>query len=207
MKHTIPYLSECTRSYLNHRTGEHTKSASVALQWHKNGDRIQMSKNNPSGSLRESNVIEGAKVETERERFDREEGRERCKAIAEEINAYSDGNMYRCPECGEMVEMPETVGDKFKCYHCYEVNDVDDFEQLYISDYLDDILDIDFTVNRYKEYQSCLICIGWGGPNIYIDTEDAYIKLYWGSTREQYPIRYATRDDIDEWAEEYYNCI
>lgn len=145
--------------------------------------------------------------ETHQERFDREEGRERCERIAEEINAYHNGNMYRCPECGEIVEMTNDVGDKFRCYHCHETNEVNDFEQLSIYDYLDDILDIDFTVNRYKEYQSCSICIGWGGPNIYIDTDDAYIKLYWGSTREQYPIRYETRDEIDEWAQEYYDNI
>lgn len=193
--------------YINQRTEERTDSAKIALQWHNAGDRVQVDTLNPSGSLNSSNVIEGAKVETERERFDREEGRERCKAIAEEIDAYSEGNMYRCPECGEIVEMPETVGDKFKCYHCEEVNDVDRFEQLSIHDYLDDILDIDFTVNRYKEYQSCSVCIGWGGPNIYIDTDDAYVKLYWGSTREQYPIKYETRDEIDEWAQEYYDSI
>ena len=145
--------------------------------------------------------------ETERERFDREEGRERCQRLAEELNAYADGNIYRCPECGEVVEMPDDVGDKFKCYHCKEIAEVDQYEQLSIYDYMDDILDIDFTVNRYKEYTSCSICIGWGGPNIYIDTADAYIKLYWGSTREQYPIRYETRDQIDEWAEDYYNNL
>lgn len=193
--------------YLNQNTHEVTDCASIALAWHNAGDRVQCDTLNRSGSLRRSTVIEGAKVETERERFDREEGRERCKAIAEEVDAYSAGDMYRCPDCGEVVELPTTVGDKFKCYHCDEVNDVDVFEQLSIYDYLDDILDIDFTVNRYKEYQSCSICIGWGGPDIYIDTDDAYIKLYWGSTREQYPIRYETRNDIDEWATDYYNNI
>lgn len=203
----IAFRSACKHSYLNQNTGEDTKSASVALAWYRNGDRVQVNTYNPTGSLRDVSIIEGAKVETERERFDREEGRERCKRIAEEIDAYADGNMYRCPECGEVVEMPDDVGDKFKCYHCKEVAEVDQYEQLSIYDYMDDILDIDFTVNRYKEYTSCSICIGCGGPNIYIDTADAYIKLYWGSTRERYPIRYETRDQIDEWAEDYYNNL
>lgn len=203
----IAFRSACKKSYLNQNTGEDTKSASVALAWHRNGDRVQVNTYNPTGSLRDVSIIEGAKVETERERFDREEGRERCQRLAEEVNAYADGNIYRCPECGEVVEMPDDVGEKFKCYHCKEVAEVDQYERLSIYDYMDDILDIDFTVNRYKEYTSCSICIGWGGPNIYIDTADAYIKLYWGSTREQYPIRYETRDQIDEWAEDYYNNL
>ncbi len=193
--------------YINLRTEERTNRASVALTWHRNGDRVQVDTLNPSGSLRTSNVIEGEHVETERERFDREEGRERCQRLAEELNAYADGKIYRCPECGDVVEMPDGVGDKFQCYLCKEVAEVDQYEQLSIYDYMDDILDIDFTVNRYKEYRSCSICIGWGGPNIYIDTDDAYIKLYWGSTREQYPIRYETRDLIDEWAEDYYDNL
>ena len=193
--------------YINQRTEERTESAAIALQWHKAGDRVQCDTLNPSGSLHRSTVIEGAKVETEQERFDRVEGRERCKAIAEELDAYADGNMYKCPDCDEVVEMPDTVGDKFKCPHCGEVHDTEDFEQLSIYNYMEDILDIDFTVNRYKEYQSCSICVGWGGPNIYIETADSYVRLYWGSTQEQYPIRYETRDQIDEWAEEYYSCL
>jgi predicted RNA-binding Zn-ribbon protein involved in translation (DUF1610 family) len=145
--------------------------------------------------------------ETSQERFNRIEGGERCQAIAEEIDAYSDGYMYKCPECGEIVQMPEDVGDKFKCYQCGETREIEEFEQLSVYDYLDDILDIDFTVNRYKEYQSCSICIGFGGPNIFIDTADAYIKLHWGSTRKRYPIKYSTCDNIDDWAREYWDCI
>ena len=99
------------------------------------------------------------------------------------------------------------MGDKFKCPHCHEVNDIEDFEELSIYDYMDDILDIEFTVDRYRSYKSCEICIGWGGPNIYIDTSDSYVKLYWGSTREKYPIRYSTSEEIDDWAEDYYNNI
>lgn len=195
------------RKYINRETNETTTNASTALKWHKNGVSVGVIKTAADGLGTEYTTISGAKVETERERFDREEGRERCQRIAEEIDAYAEGNIYRCPECGEVVEMPETVGDKFKCYHCGEVNEMEDFEQLSICDYMEDILDIDFTCNRYKEYQSCSICIGWGGPNIFIDTADAYVKLYWGSTQEQYPIKYETRDEIDEWAEEYFNCI
>lgn len=146
-------------------------------------------------------------IESAQERFNREEGFERCKRIAEELDAYADGYIHKCPHCEEVIEFPDGVGDKFKCPHCEEVNDSEDFEELSIYDYMDDILDIDFTVNRYKEYQSCSICIGWGGPNIYIDTDSAEVKLYWGSTRESYAFYYKTNDAINDWAEEYYNCL
>ena len=146
--------------------------------------------------------------ETEKERFDREEGRERCKRIAEEIEAYADGAIYKCSECGFLVEIPATVGDKFKCSHCNEVNEVDYYEQMSIYDYFDgDVLDVEYRIGSDKSYRSVELCIGWGGPNIYIDTADAEIKLYWGTTREQYPIRYETRDQIDEYAKECWNCL
>lgn len=204
---TKQFIENKKRRYINLRTEERTTSATEALKWHRAGDRVQVDTiEGYWGALLTSNTIEGAKVETEQERFNRVEGRERCKAIAEELNAYADGYMHKCPECGEEIEFPDGVGDKFKCPHCDYFGDVEEFEELSIYDYFDDFLDIDYTVNRYKEYQSALICIGWGGPNIYIDTDDAYVKLYWGSTREQYPIYYGTRDVIDEWAEELFSC-
>ena len=144
--------------------------------------------------------------ETRQERFDREEGFERCKRIAEELEAYCDGIRYRCPDCGEVVELSEDVGEKFKCPGCGETNDKDDFEQLGIYDYFDDILDIDFIVNRYKEYKACSVCVGFGGPNIFIDTWERAVCLYWGGTQARYSLLSDTIDEIDEWAEELYNC-
>lgn len=187
--------------YYNITTKAVTESASEALKWHNSGEALEV------WNGKKTTHIKGAEVESEQERFDREEGRERCERIADELDAYADGYMHKCPNCGEVVEFPEGVGEKFKCTHCEEVAEVDEWEELSIYDYLDDILDIDFTVNRFKEYQSCNICVGWGGPNIYIDTADAYVKLYWGSTREKYPIKYNTNDVIDDWAREYWDCI
>lgn len=188
-----------TKTYYNTRTKATTGSATHALFWHKDGDKIEVWKNGATVT------INGAKVESERERFDRVEGRERCQAIAKELDAYAGGYFHKCPHCEEVIEFPDDVGDKFKCPYCDYFDDVEEYEELTIYDYFDDFLDIDYTVNRYKEYQSASICIGWGGPNIYIDTADAEVKLYWGSTRERYPIYYTTRDAIDEWAEELYN--
>lgn len=195
------------KKYGNENTREITTSATQALKWQRGGDNVLVSSFNSDGEHVKTITIKGASVESERERFDRVEGRERCKAIAEELNAYVDGYFHKCPECDEAIEFPDGVGDKFKCPHCGNVADTEDYEELTIYDYMDDILDIDFMVNRYKEYSSCSICIGWGGPNIYIDTDSVEIKLYWGNTRESYPIHYTTRDAIDEWAEEYYNSI
>lgn len=73
--------------------------------------------------------------------------------------------------------------------------------------YFDDYLDLDYIVDRYKRYEHCRVWIGIGGPNICIDTEDAAVKLYWGSTQKQWGISYSVRDEIDAIFEEEYNCF
>lgn len=193
--------------YGNERTKEITTFATIALKWHRAGDNVLVSKFTLDGVHVKTNLIKGAKVETEQERFNRVEGYERCKRIAKELNAYAGGYVHKCPECDEIIEFPDGVGDKFKCPNCGYIDDVEEYEEQNIIDYIEGSLDIEFTVNSRKEYQSCNICVGWGGPNIYIDTASAEVQLFWGTTRESYPIYYETRDAIDEYAEEYYNCI
>ena len=50
-----------------------------------------------------------------------------------------------------------------------------------------------------------LSMVACGGPNIYIDTASALVKLYWWTEYAEYPLSYSARDAIDEWAEEYWN--
>lgn len=133
------------------------------------------------------------------------ENREHCKAIAERLDAIAAGNIYRCPECGEEIRMPYDVGDKYRCSHCHAVNDVIDYEQLSIWDYMSDILDIEYRCRSDREYRSCKIMVACGGPNIYIDTAARAVLLYWWTDSAEYPLSHAACDAIDEWAEEYWN--
>ena len=180
---------------------EETRSATQALQWHREGKRITVWGVNPDETQYHVSIRGAAR----HERNAAEENRDHCKHIAKEVEEYSNGNVYRCPECGEEIRMPDDVGDKYRCPHCHTVDDVDNYEQCSIWDYMEDILDIDFVVSRDREYRSCEICVAWGGPNIYIDTASSYVKLYWWTEYAEYPLSYAARDAIDEWAEEYWN--
>ena len=196
------------KHYLNSRTGEDTASATQAMQWHKAGDMVQVNifYNEPHKSGLANVVHVPGADPVKKERNAKEENRNRAKRIAREIEAYADGNVYRCLECDEEIEMPDDVGDKFKCPHCYKVNDVDDYDQLSVWDYLNDILDIEYRCSSDRTYRSCQIMVAYGGPNIYIDTADASVKLYWWTEYAEYPLSYEARDAIDEWAEEYW-CI
>lgn len=194
------------KHYLNHRTGEDTTSAVCAMKWHRAGDLVQVNIfHDEPHKTGLANVVHIPGAPQEQKTRD-DENRQTCKRIAQEIEAYADGNVYRCPDCGQEIELPNDVGDKYRCPGCHAVNDVDNLEQLGIYDYMEDILDISFTVSRDREYRNCTILVTWGGPNIYIETGSAYVKLYWWSEYAEYPLSYSARDAIDDWAEEYWAC-
>ena len=81
----------------------------------------------------------------------------------------------------------------------------DDGEIMTLYDYFSDVLDFEYTIDSKKEYRSIKVWITLGGPNIWIDTADSYIRLAWGASREEYPLSYYVSDAIDEIFEEYYS--
>ena len=189
-------MRQATYQY-NVDTKKTPHKASEALQWHKEGHAVAVTHFNPLHTV----TVKGAAPQKIDENF------EHCKSIAYEIEAYIDGEYHTCPECGETVKIPQSVGDKFKCPHCGEVNETDDFEELTLYDYFEDMLDIDYLVNYKKEYQACKICVAWGGPSIYIDTESGYVELYWWSETAKFKLRSDAINAIDEWAEDYFNMM
>jgi predicted RNA-binding Zn-ribbon protein involved in translation (DUF1610 family) len=193
------------KHYINIRTGDDTASATQAMRWHRAGDMVQVNTfYNEPHKTGLANVVHvpGAK---QKERSAADENRSHCKHIALEAEAYADGAVHRCPDCGEEIRFPNNVGDKYRCPHCHTVTDVDDYEQLSIWDYMSDILDIEYRCGSGREYRSCKIMVACGGPNIYIDTADAMVRLYWWTEYAEYPLSYDARNAIDEWAEEYWN--
>lgn len=180
-------------------------SAAAAMAAHRNGQPVDVA--SVAFSDKQWNLVKLVSVSgaVQPERNADDENRQHCKHIAKEVEAYANGEIYKCPECGEEIRLPDDVGDKYRCPHCHEVNDVDDLEQLSIWDYMSDILDIEYRCSSNKEYRSCRICVAWGGPNIYIDTASAMVKLYWWNEYAEFPLSYEARDAVDEWAEEYWN--
>jgi predicted RNA-binding Zn-ribbon protein involved in translation (DUF1610 family) len=134
------------------------------------------------------------------------ENREHCKTIAELLEAVAGGRMYRCPECGEMVE-----DNNLFCGCGYQVDlvgeDAEPWEQISFYDYFEDgVLDVEFRIGSDRKYRSVKIMVAWGGPNIYIDTAAKAVQLFWWTDRAEYPIDPDVVDAIDEWAEEWYRC-
>lgn len=146
-----------------------------------------------------------AKEETEKERTDRE-NREHCKRIAEELEQYTDGNVYRCTECGELCTIEEAEDeDGFTVYKtsCGCTLDYEP-DQMSAYDFIADALDIEVSCSLDREYRSARIMVACGGPNIYIDTARKAVELYWWTDRAEYPISSSAADALDEAIAEYW---
>lgn len=177
-------------------------SAAEAMTAHRAGKLVSVGIYTDNIKFIKKVTIPGAK---QKERSAADENRQHCKHIAREAEAYAAGAVHRCPECDEEIRFPDNVGDKYRCPHCHNVAGVDDYEQLSIWDFLNDVYDVEYHVGSDKEYRSVKIMVACGGPNIYIDTASALVKLYWWTDYAEYPLSYEARDAIDEWAEEYWN--
>ena len=105
------------------------------------------------------------------------ENRQYCKAIADELQSIYNGEVQN-----------------------------EDGETMALYDYFCDVLDFEYTISSRKEYQSVKIWVTLGGPNVWIDTADSYVRLAWGANREEYPLSYNVSEEIDSIFEEYYNC-
>lgn len=122
-----------------------------------------------------------------------EENREYCKRVADELEAYAAGRMWRDIETGEEKEMdPETVSG--------------DFEQLSVYDYMADVLDYEITIDSRLEYKSAKIWVALGGPNVWIDTAEKAVKLALGTDWAEYPIDPGACEEIDEYMQDLYTC-
>ena len=151
--------------------------------------------------------------ETRQEQTDRE-NRDHCRQIAEEVEAYAAGNVYRCPECGEaciiddLDDLTTETDDGETLYRlpCGCTVDTEP-EQLSLYDYFEDVLDIEYRVDSdRKTIRSVSLMVTCGGPNIYIDTAEKAVLLYWWTDKARYYLSSDVCDQINEWGEELWNC-
>lgn len=61
-------------------------------------------------------------------------------------------------------------------------------------------LDFSFTIGRQRDLKGVEILVGFGGPNIYIDTNDGRISSYWGNET----VSCYLPDDVCSFIDEYW---
>jgi|SaaInl8_200m_RNA_FD_contig_111_136380_length_765_multi_4_in_0_out_0_2 hypothetical protein len=94
----------------------------------------------------------------------------------------------------------EEMDDNYYDYDMYCAGDM-----VTAFDYLEGILDINYIISSDKQYIGAKICVAFGGPNIYIDTQEQVVYGYWG--RDRAVLSYINDIiGIDDALEELYNC-
>lgn len=69
----------------------------------------------------------------------------------------------------------ETIEQGFDGY--MTDNEYDEIRDVY--EYLEDVLDIEYIVNKNGDYLGARILVAFGGPNIWINTRTKQIEGYW----------------------------
>lgn len=137
------------------------------------------------------------------------ENRQHCIHIAETLEAIHDGQMYRCPECGEYIHESDLFNSEaeYRCPCCKaEEIDPEDCEQVSFFNHFQDVFDIEYRLNAEREFKSVRLMVACGGPNIFIDTGACEVQLRWWTDSESCPIDPETCESINECFEELFNC-
>ena len=82
----------------------------------------------------------------------------------------------------------------------------EDLEIADIGDYFDDFYDVDYVIGGDKHYKACRVLVAFGGPNIYIDTWEKQVQLFWWSDTATVDIPEDLCMVIDDFFEVLYNC-
>lgn len=74
-----------------------------------------------------------------------------------------------------------------------------------LSEYLDDVLDIEVYSNLKHEYLGARILVSFGGPNIWINTRYGLVEGYWGGDHFDYRIEPSVSDELNDCIESLWN--
>ena len=137
------------------------------------------------------------------------ENRQHCISIAETLEKIANGQMYRCPECGEYIT-EEQLFDAESAYVCpcckAEEIDSDDCEQVNFFDHFQDVLDVEYRLNAERQFKSVKLLVAFGGPNIWVDTGSCEVILRWWTESASCPIDPEACEAINSCFEELFNC-
>lgn len=125
-----------------------------------------------------------------------QENTEQCKRIADVIEKYVTGDMYRDEEgierdAEELGDAPVPEG----------------WEPLSLYDWSEDALDHQYLIDSDGSYNSVKFLVAFGGPNIYVDTESKSVELYWWGDRATWYLSDEAIDALDELGSELYESL
>lgn len=131
-----------------------------------------------------------------------EENWEHCKNIADELEELVNGDFVNVD--GEAVEVQEDEDGNDYVIVDGEKVDADDYDTYTLYDYFNDVFDIRYTVDSDLDYSGVRVMVACGGPNIYIDTVQRKVMLYWWTDYAEYDLASEVVEEIDAVFSEFY---
>lgn len=130
-----------------------------------------------------------------------------CEEISRTFEAYADGFGIICPECGARLLGDFSEDEEHTCPECAEAVDFDYAETLSPWHWLEDALDIEYTVagNR-RDILGARILVAFGGPNIWVDTRAAEVTLRGWNESGRASLSIDACATFNEYISELYHC-
>jgi len=106
--------------------------------------------------------------------------------------AYCDDNGYEHADLTDDEKVDVMV-------NCFDAETID------MREYFDDPLDVNYTCDREKKYMGVDICVAFGGPGIWVNTNDRKVLGAWGCDRVEICFSLQACEAIDEVFEDFFN--
>lgn len=141
----------------------------------------------------------------------KDENLDYCKHIRRELEKYYNGEVYRCPECDELIHIPDMdelqeTDEGFVLPCGCKIEDPDDLEQMSLYDYFDEVFDTIYYIGGDKEVRGVRLMVVCGGPNVYIDTFRKTVELYWWNEHATVDLHNDLCEEITEQFAQIYAC-
>ena len=98
----------------------------------------------------------------------------------------------------------EGIREELYKIHNGEIADEDGNTYTFWDYIADNVLDLNYIINADKTYRAVELCIGYGGPNVYINTRSQEIELYWGTDHESVWLPSEICEELYEIYNEFY---
>lgn len=148
-----------------------------------------------------------------------EKHNEHCKKIADRLEAYASGDYFLYG--GELYPLDSedyfwNVSENYSYYladdgyYYYNIEGEEiwenDVEPASIYGYMENVLDVTYTLDSNFDLNGVKLMVACGGPNIYIDTVAQEVRLNWWGEHGICYLDGGVCDEIDDYFREYLEC-
>ena len=77
-------------------------------------------------------------------------------------------------------------------------------KEITASEWMEDVYDIRYIVDREKRYLGAELMVAGGGPTVWVNLYTGYVEGYWGGDKVEQP--FADNLGLNDYCEEMYAC-